>query len=382
MRKILAVTGSRADYGILRSVLFALCKKKNLKFSLIVTNMHLGTEFGSTIKEIKKDKFPIAGKIRILPKSDSVGSMAKSFGLCVIGMANLLERHKPDILLVNTDRYEMLAAAAAGAMMNIAVAHMHGGEVSGSIDESIRHAITKLAHLHFVSTKDSAQRIIKLGEDPWRVFAVGAAGLDFIYSKKLLDKRVISRKYRLSLNQPVFLTVLHPVTTEFKQASSQMRNLLEALIRLKQQTVLVYPNADSGGRAMIRVLKEYIGKYPFLKAYKSLPHLDYLSLMKVATVMIGNSSSGIIEAPTFKLAVVNIGSRQEGRLRAANVIDVGYSQKEILQGINKALYDTKFRNRLRHCLNLYGDGKAGIRIANILSKVKLNQRLIKKRITY
>lgn len=381
MRKIIAVTGSRADYGILRSVLYAMRRHRNLKISLIVTCMHLEDEFGYTLKEIKKDGFTIAGKVDILSSLDTPASMAKAVGKGIIGFVEILKKKKPDILLVNTDRFETLAAAIAGAFMNIAVAHMHGGEVSASIDESARHAITKFAHIHFPATKENAKRIIKLGEDPRRVFTVGAAGLDFILNKKLLPPKDIFAKYKLDPRRPLFLVVQHPVTTEVNQAGLQMRQTLEAVIKIKGQTVIIYPNADAGGRAMIKIIKKYL-KYPFIKAFKSMPHLDYLSLMSIAKVMIGNSSSGIIEAPSFKLPVVNIGTRQQGRQRCSNVIDVGYNKEEISRGIDKALNDRKFLNRLKRCINPYGNGKTGLKIASILTNIKLNPKLLQKRITY
>jgi UDP-N-acetylglucosamine 2-epimerase (non-hydrolysing)/GDP/UDP-N,N'-diacetylbacillosamine 2-epimerase (hydrolysing) len=381
MRKIIAVTGSRADYGILRSVLYAIRRHKSLKVSLIVTCMHLDEQFGYTLEEIKKDGFAIAGTVDILTQSDTLASMAQAVGRGIIGIAEILKKKKPDILLVNTDRFETLAAAIAGAFMNIPVAHMHGGEVSGSIDESIRHAITKFAHIHFPSTKENAKRIIRLGEDPKRVFVVGAAGLGFILSKKLLPPKAIFQKYKLDSKRPIFLVVQHPVTTEVGQSARQIRQTLEAITEIKEQTVIIYPNADAGGRAMIRTIKKYL-RYSFIKAYKSLPHLDYLSLMRVAKVMIGNSSSGIIEAPSFKLPVVNIGTRQDGRQRASNVIDVGYNKKEILVGIHKALYERKFLRRLKKCINPYGDGKAGARIAKLLNKIKISEELLNKKITY
>jgi UDP-N-acetylglucosamine 2-epimerase (non-hydrolysing)/GDP/UDP-N,N'-diacetylbacillosamine 2-epimerase (hydrolysing) len=375
------VTGSRADYSILRSVLYAIRRHKSLKVSLIVTSMHLEDEFGYTLEEIKKDGFAIAGTVDILDESDTPASMAKAVGKGIIGIVEILKKKKPDILLVNTDRFETLAGAISGAFMNIPLAHMHGGEVSGSIDESIRHAITKFAHIHFPSTMENAKRIIRLGEDPKRVFMVGAAGLGFIVSKKLLPPKVIFKKYKLDVKRLIFLVVQHPVTTEVNQAAFQMRQTLDAMVKIKEQTIVIYPNADAGGRTMIKVIKKYL-RYPFIKAFKSLPHLDYLSLMRVAKVMIGNSSSGIIEASSFKLAVVNIGTRQQGRQRSSNVIDVGYNKQGILRGIDKALHDDNFLSRLKGCINPYGHGKTGVKIASILSSIKLDHKLLQKRITY
>jgi len=261
--------------------------------------------------------------------------------------------------------------------MNILIAHIHGGEVSGSVDEPFRHAITKLAHIHFVATEESAKRISSMGENPSRIFVVGAPGLDDIFDD-LLSPQEIAAKYNLDLSKPVILLVQHPVVTEVDDAPRQIRETLEAIVELKYQTIVIYPNVDAGGRRMISVIKEYEKKYPFIKAYKNLPRRDFLSIMKIASVMVGNSSSGIIEAPSFKIPVVNIGTRQKHRQRANNVIDVGYNKNEIKAAILKAIYDEEFRRKVSQCKNPYGDGKASERIVNILSAIKISRELLQK----
>jgi UDP-hydrolysing UDP-N-acetyl-D-glucosamine 2-epimerase len=220
-----------------------------------------------------------------------------------------------------------------------------------------------------------------MGEDPSNVFVVGAPGLDSILNENLIEPTELSEKYNLDLSEPILLVVQHPVTTEVDDAPEQIRETLEAISELKHQTILIYPNADAGGRRMIEVIKGY-EKYPFIKTFKSIPHKEYLSLMRIASVMVGNSSSGIIEAPSFGLPVVNIGSRQEGRQRAENVIDVDYDKEQIKAAIKKALYDEDFKEKVKKCKNPYGDGKAGVRIADILSKVKTDKNLLQKRLTY
>jgi UDP-hydrolysing UDP-N-acetyl-D-glucosamine 2-epimerase len=275
----------------------------------------------------------------------------------------------------------MLVGAVAATYMSIPIAHIHGGEISGNVDEPVRHAITKLAHIHFAATEDSAERIRRMGEEPWRIHVVGAPGLDLILSGKAPQLKEIASKYGLDLSKPLLLVVQHPVVTEADEAASQIRQTLEAVKELKHQTILIYPNADAGGRRMIEVIRGY-EKCRFLKTFRSVPHEDYLGLLRLASVMVGNSSSGIIEAPSFGLPVVNIGTRQTGRQRAGNIIDVGYDTEEIIEAINKALHDQYFREKVGQCKNPYGDGKAGERIVRILSEVKLNKKLLEKRMTY
>ena len=381
MRKIAVITGTRAEYGILKPVLNAIKEHPNLELSLIVIGMHLLEESGCTIKDIEKDGFKIEAKIEGLYNEDSGACMAKSVGQGIIKLSEVLDKIKPDILLLLGDRGEMLAGAVAAIYMNIPLAHIHGGEVSGNVDESIRHAITKLAHIHFCATKESAERIIKMGEKPSNVFVIGAPGLDTILNTNLVEPSELAKKYNLDLSKPLLLVMQHPVTVEVEDASHQIRETLEAIYDLKYQTILIYPNADAGGRKMIEVIKEY-EKYSFIKTFKSISHQDYISLMKIASVMIGNSSSGIIEAPSLGLSVVNIGSRQKGRQRAENVIDVDYNKEKIKDAIKKALYDEKFKKKARSCRNPYGNGRASLRIVEILNKIKIDKKLLQKRLIY
>jgi GDP/UDP-N,N'-diacetylbacillosamine 2-epimerase (hydrolysing) len=298
-------------------------------------------------------------------------------------MAQAWEQLKPDIILVAGDRVEPLAAAIAGAYMNIPIAHIHGGDTaSGSnIDDPARHAITKFAHIHFPATRKSAARIVKMGEERWRVHTVGSPNLDVILNETLLPADVLSVRYGLDMSKPLVLAVQHPVTTQADEAVSQMKETMEAIVAEGHPTVLIYPNADSGGRRMIKVIKRY-EKYPFIKTFKSLPRRDYLGLMKMAGVMVGNSSSGIIEAPSFGLPAVNIGMRQAGRERGKNVIDVGHNKREIINAIEEALTDKTFLDEVKKCESPYGDGKASQRIARVLSEVEITPQLLQKRLTY
>jgi UDP-hydrolysing UDP-N-acetyl-D-glucosamine 2-epimerase len=307
--------------------------------------------------------------------------MAKSIGECITRIADSLEKIRPDILLVLGDRSEMLAGAIATTYLGIPIAHIHGGDISGNVDEPVRHAITKLAHIHFPATKESADRIIKMGEESWRVHIVGAPGLDLALNTKLPKPKKLAKKYGLDLSKPIILAVQHPVVTEAEKAAGQIRETLKAIVELGYKTLLIYPNADAGGRRMIEVIKEY-ERFPFIETFKSIAHEEYLGLMRLASAMVGNSSSGIIEAPSFGLPVVNIGTRQHGRQRAENIIDVDYDGEEIKKAIQKALFDKEFREKARSCKNVYGDGKAGIRIANILGELQINRKLLDKRMTY
>ncbi|MBN2518199.1 MAG: UDP-N-acetylglucosamine 2-epimerase (hydrolyzing), partial [Candidatus Altiarchaeota archaeon] len=255
---------------------------------------------------------------------------------------------------------------------------IHGGDVSGGHDEAVRHAITKLSHIHFPVTEKSRERIIKLGEDPKRVFMVGAPGLDSILNKRLMTREETLTKFGLA--EPYLVVVQHPVPTEPEKAVGQFKETLKALDALKKQTVMIYPNSDAGGRAIIGEIEEF--KRPFVKTFKSLPHEDYLSLLKHAGALVGNSSSGIIETPSFHVPVVNIGIRQEGRERANNVMDVGHDEDEITAAIKKALFDGGFKDVVKKCKNPYGEGKAGKRIADVLGKVEMGEGFIQKRLAY
>jgi len=380
-RKIAVITGTRADYGIYYSVLKAIQNHEELELSLVVCGMHLCSEFGMTVNEIEKDGFHIVDRVETILASDTGASMAKSIGMTLLGLTQSLERINPDILVILGDRGEMMAAALAGIHMNIPVAHIHGGEVTGTVDESIRHAITKLSHIHLPATEDSRQRIIKLGEREKNIYVVGAPGIDYIKNTDYLSREELLNRFGLK-DDKLFILTQHPVTTEREEVEWQARQTLEVIVKFGIQTIISYPNSDNGGREIIKVIEEYRSKYDYLKVFRNLSQVEYLSLLNSADAMIGNSSSGIIEAPSFKLPVVNIGTRQGGRLRACNVIDVGYTKEQIESGINKALYNEEYINDLKSCTNPYGNGTAGKQIADVLSKIEINKELIQKRITY
>jgi GDP/UDP-N,N'-diacetylbacillosamine 2-epimerase (hydrolysing) len=382
-RKIVVITGTRAEYGLLYPVMKAIENNPKLELSIIATGIHLSFEHGYTINEIKKDGFKIDAAVDMLLSNDTGASMAKSFGIGIIGITQALEQIKPDIILILGDRGEPFAGAIAASHMNIPVAHIHGGDstTGGCIDESIRHSITKFAHIHFPATEESAERIKKLGEEPWRINTVGAPGIDTVLNTEPIPKEQLIKRFSLKSDEPLLLVTQHPVTTQSENAAKEMRITLEALAELEMQTILIYPNSDAGGRSMIEVIKEY-EPLPFLHTFKSLSHIEYLSLMKIASALVGNSSSGIIEASSFHLPVVNIGIRQEGRQHANNVINVIHDKTKIIDAINKALHDETFKQKVRGCVNPYGDGKAGVRIAEVLAEIEINNALLQKRITY
>ncbi len=383
MRKVAVVTGTRSEYGILQPVLRAIEAEPELSLSLVVTGMHLSHEFGYTVKEIEKDGFKISARVDMLPGRDTLEAMAESVGQGITGMAQTWARLKPDIILVLGDRAEPLAAAIAGAYMNIAVAHIHGGDActGGNIDDANRYAITKFAHIHFPATRKSAERILKMGEEEWRVHMVGSPSLDVVLNETLLSAGDLAQQFELDLSQPLILVVQHSVTTQVEAAAQQMRETLQAVVEFGYPAIVIYPNSDAGGREMIQAIKEF-EKCDAFKIFKSLPHREYLSLMKVASVLVGNSSSGIIEAPSFELTVVNIGIRQEGRERGGNIIDAGHNKQEIVQSIEKALTDKEFLAKVKRGKSPYGDGKSSHRIAGILSEIEIGPRLLQKKITY
>ncbi len=381
--KIAVVTGSRSEYGLLRPILAEIVKHPKLKLSLIVTGMHLSKKFGYTITDIEKDGFKIDAKIPISLNQDSVDAMAKSIGELTMKVVDVLRRINPDIVLLSGDRAEILAVAIAAVYMNIPIAHIHGGDKSmgGHLDDYVRHAIAKLSHIHFEATKKCAERIIRMGEEKERGYITGSPALDTVLRMKLPGKKILSKKYGFDPNKPLLLVVQNPVTTEVSKSGGQIKETMEALVRLKLPSVVIYPNSDAGARQMIDVIEKY-RKYPFIKIYKSLPHENYLGLMGVAGVLLGNSTSGLIEAPSFHLPVVNIGSRQAGRERSANVADVGYNREKIVKTVKRALYDKKFRDRVKKCKNVYGDGTAAKKIVKVLSEIEITPELLRKKITY
>lgn len=379
-KKILYVSGSRADYGLMRSVLAAIRDHPSMELEIAVTGMHLMPEFGNTSDEIKKDGHS-CHIVSAAYRDDSKGSMASYIGIFTQEFVPLVEKLRPDIIIVLGDRGEMLGSAVVGAYMGIIVVHIHGGEVTSTADEFARHAITKLAHIHFPATEESAQRIEKMGEEPARIFITGAPGLDQIREITPIPIVEILHRYDINPDVPLILVLQHPVPLEPGDPAYQMDQTLKAVCNLECQVFVIYPNADAGGRAMIEVIKKY--EYcKRIRTFQSLDHRDFLQLLRISSVIVGNSSSGIIEAPSLGLPAVNIGNRQNGRQTGENILNAGYNTPDIAQAIHRALYDTEFKRKVKVAKNPYGDGNSSRKIVAILDSLVITPALLQKRLMY
>lgn len=380
-RKIAVVTGSRADYGLLYWIIKGINDSKELKLQLMVTGQHLSKRFGKTVKVIEKDGFTIAGRVDLPLDSDSEESIARAIGRGVEGFACQYVKHKPDVIVLLGDRFEIFAAAAAAVPFKIPIAHIHGGErTQGSYDEHFRHAITKMSHIHFCAAKEYKERIIRMGENPKFVYCVGAPGLDNIKRIKLMRDTELRYELRIPVGKKIGVVTYHSMTLEKETAAKQLTALLAAIGRHKDVFwVFTAPNADTEHRVIVDRIKRFAGKHPGSCAfYITLGTLRYLSLLRRASVMVGNSSSGIYEAPSFKLPVVNIGDRQEGRIKARNIIDVrGCRKGPIERAIKKAL-SAGFRRSLKGLKNPYGGSNVSGRIARKLKTISLDGTLVKK----
>jgi len=372
-RRVAVVTGSRADYGLLFWILRDLQASAEVELQLCVTGAHLVPEFGHTVDAIRADGLPIAAEIPSWVPGDTPVAVAHSIGRGVSGFAEAFSRLRPDVLLLMADRYEIFAAATAAVALGIPIAHLSGGEATeGLFDDQLRHAITKMAHLHFASMDLYRDRIIRMGESPSRVFTVGEPGLDHCLRTALLDRDAASDAVGLDLRKSTAIVTFHPVTLEVEHTLLYVSELVAALDRVPElQLVLSYPGADPGSRTIRDAFEAYVARRSGAVLHKSLGTLRYLSLLRHAQLMIGNSSSGIVEAPSFELPVLNIGSRQRGRVRAANVLDVQCRADEIVEGIQHLL-DPSWREALRGLINPYGDGRASARIVRILTSCDLS----------
>ncbi|OGQ63458.1 MAG: UDP-N-acetyl-D-glucosamine 2-epimerase, UDP-hydrolysing [Deltaproteobacteria bacterium RIFCSPLOWO2_02_FULL_55_12] len=379
MRKIAVITGTRADYGLLYWMIRGIQEDDDLELQLIVTGMHLSPEFGLTVREIEGDGFPVAERVEMLLSSDTEYAISASMAIGMAGCAKAYDRLRPDIIVILGDRFESLSAAAAAVPFRIPVAHIHGGEsTEGAMDEQIRHAITKLSHVHFTSTEKYRMRVVQMGEAGNRVFNFGAPGLENIRRLRLLDKDELASDLGLPANRRLGIVTFHPATLDPHSAGKQVSELLSALIRFDSVFwVLTMPNADTGGRVIMDMFREFEAENPgFARCFSSLGRLKYLSAMRHASVMAGNSSSALIEAPSFELPAVNIGDRQAGRIRGANVIEAEPSAPSISGAIERAL-STGFRLSLKGSLNPYGAGEASEKILEVLKGVPL-EGLVRK----
>lgn len=377
MKRIGIMTGTRAEYGLLKPLMQEINKDNDLELYLIVSGMHLSPEFGMTYQEIEEDGFEINAKVEMLLSSDSPAGISKSIGLGVIGFADEFQRADLDMLILLGDRYEALSAAISAMVMRIPIAHLHGGELTeGAIDEGIRHSITKMSYLHFTSTEQYRNRVIQLGENPERVFYVGALGVENIKKINLMTKEELERSIHFEIDENTVVVTYHPVTLENNTVEEQFLNLLKVLDRNpKIRMIFTKANADTNGR----IVNELIDKYAAQNseracAFMSLGQKRYLSALKYCRIVIGNSSSGIIEAPSFGKPIINIGDRQKGRICADSVINCGYTQQEIQQAMETALTE-EFENKARNCRNPYEKENTAANIISVIKDYLLNDKI-------
>lgn len=377
-RRICVITGSRAEYGLLRWVMQGIADDDALTLQVVATAMHLAPEFGLTWREIEADGFVIDRKVEMLLSSDTAVGVAKSMGVGLIGFADVLHELAPELVVVLGDRYETLAAVAAALVARIPVAHLHGGErTEGAFDESLRHAITKMSHLHFVAADEYRRRVIQLGENPAHVFDVGGLGIDNIKMLDLLDREALEASLDFRFGEKNLLVTFHPATLDAQSAPEQMRELFAALDALDDtHLIFTLPNADTSGRELIAMIESWVAERPHARAYPSLGQLRYLSCVAQMDGVVGNSSSGLLEVPSFHKGTVNIGDRQRGRLKAASVIDCAPRRAAIGAAIER-LYSPAFQATLAAVHNPYGDGGASARIVEVLRDHPLDGLTVK-----
>ncbi len=383
-KNICIITGSRAEYGLLKPLIDEIQKENNFQLQLIVTGSHLSPEFGLTYKLIEDDKIRINEKIDILLSSNSPTGISKSMGLGLIGFSESFDRLRPDLVIVLGDRFEIFSAVIAAYVANIPVAHIHGGETTeGVIDEGFRHSITKMSYLHFTSTEEYRKRVIQLGENPDRVFNVGAIGLDNIKQLKLFSKEELVKKLNINFKNKNLLITFHPETIGDNDIKKQFQNLLDAMDELND-TLLIFTksNADKGGRIINKMIDEYCEKNDDKAiSFTSIGQLNYLSVMQYIDAIVGNSSSGIIEAPSFKIATVNIGDRQKGRIKAESVIDCEAEKDKILKTLNK-IYDNAYKNRCKNTINPFYKNNISKEMINIIKTNLINNKINLKKHFY
>lgn len=377
-RKICVVTGTRAEFGLLRPLMREIQAAPGLELQVVVTGMHLSPEYGSTYREVEEAGFRADRKVEMLLGANTATAVSKSVGLGTIGFADAYDGLKPDLIVVLGDRFELLSAVTAALIAGIPVAHIHGGETTeGAFDEAIRHSITKMSHLHFVGAQDYGRRVIQLGEQPGRVFVVGGLGIDVIKQTTLLDRAALEKSLDFALGKKNLLITFHPVTLEGSSSVAQMNALLEALDELDDTNLIfTMPNADTGGRELATLVEAYVRMRPHARVYSSLGYLRYLSCMQFVDGVVGNSSSGLAEAPSMRIGTVDIGDRQKGRLAADSVIHCEPDRDSIRAALQR-LYDPAFQATLERTVNPYGDGGASKRIVEVLRDYPLDNILKK-----
>ena len=380
LKKICVITGSRAEYGLLYWLMKGIQEVPEFELQIIVTGMHLSPEFGQTYKEIVKDGFHIYKKVEMLLSGDTPSAITKSTGLGMIGFSDAFADLKPDLVLVLGDRYELLAASTAALFSNIPIGHIHGGETTtGAFDEAIRHSITKMSWWHFVAANEYEKRVIQLGEDPARVFNVGGLGVGAMKKAKLLSKKELAEKTGIEFGKKTLLVTYHPVTLGHNNSQKHFRVLLDALNEMQNiYLIFTMPNSDSFGRIIKEMIKEFVTNHSDRSiAFTSMGHLNYLSTMQYVDGVVGNSSSGLAEAPTFRIGTVNIGDRQKGRLKAKSIIDCEPT-KESIQNAVVTLYSEDFQKMLQSVVNPYGEGDSTEKIMDVLKNEPLPEEIKKE----
>ena len=370
MKKICIVTATRAEYGLLKPLIKKIFRANNLELQLVVTGMHLSAEFGLTYQEIEEDGYPIKAKIEMLLSSDTPAGITKSMGVALIGFADYFSENQPDMVIILGDRYEMLAVASSAMIARIPIAHIHGGELTeGAIDESIRHSITKMSHLHFTATEEYRKRVIQLGEQPRTVFNVGALGIENVKTAKLLNRKELENSLNFHFTSQTILVTYHPVTLEEMTAKTQFEKILNVLSRHKEFSVIfTKANSDTDGRIINKMIDDYIkDNQDRCRAFTSLGQLRYLSTLQFCSVVVGNSSSGIIEVPSFGIPTVNIGDRQKGRISGKTVIHCGNGEQEIENALNVAL-SYKFKTEIKDAANPYEGENTSDKIIEVVTK--------------
>lgn len=380
-RRILVTLESRATYGYSKNVMLAMRNYPELEVKTLVTGMHLVQELGNSIDLICKDGFNVDATVPMHAGDASRGAWSKALGEAIDGYSEAYERLQPDIVLLSGDRIETFGCCIAAAYMGIPIAHIQAGDKSGHIDDSARHAIGKFAHIHLASCEDSANRLRRMGEQEFRIFNVGAPQLDNIVGKDYKRAFVEANRKKLNLSQPYILMVQHPVMAEMEDAGQQVGATLQACVRSGLPVYVIYPNSDLGYKQIVRGIEDNAGSTNFT-ILENVEREAYLALLANCAVLVGNSSSGILEAPSFCVPVVNIGNRQRGRPQAENLLNCGYDVDEIAQTIHIALKDVAFRTRCANAVNPYGDGRSGPRICEVLSEIPLDLRLTDKECTY
>jgi GDP/UDP-N,N'-diacetylbacillosamine 2-epimerase (hydrolysing) len=382
MRKIAVVTGTRAEYGLMKNIIRKLHEDNELELQLIVTGSHLSERYGYTINEIIEDGFQIDEQIPILMDSNDGESVAKSMGLLHLSLSQAFRKLRPDIVLILGDRYEIFAVASVAMMMNIPIAHISGGEVTeGAIDDQIRHAITKMAHIHFPGAKIYANNVKNMGEESWRIFNVGDPGIENIKLTNFLSKQELEKEFCIEINEDVVLMTYHPVTLEQEKLSYQIDNLLQAISQIDKNFIITYPNSDNGGMYIINRLEEFANNNNNIHLVKNLGSKKYLSIMRLCGVVVGNSSSALVEAPFLKKPVVNIGSRQRGRIMASNIICCDNDCKNIVKAINRSL-SNEFKESVKNTISLYGEGNSSDQIVKVLKNITIDKKLLNKKLIW